>query len=339
MINRLLDLNNKTDEFEQYLSSFEKFQNKLSKKSTCISCIRNFSDLEIILPKKILITKLDATENSKIFFQCLLDLNLNSNEDVEFSFIVNDISIYKSKKSLLSGSNQICVMQNYVPLTTEQISVYIEITPVNGKSVFLYMASLFMWGNFEEVSILSYNAIEIYDKYLISIIDNNCLYYTKIDKIKKNINFLDLTYLNEAISHCFIYSSKSDITYLFRVDTMGNLFYSDFLLKNEIYITNNVSNVSASISNDDIILVSYIKNNVCYYCEIIDEVVSVHKKISCGNIKIANCYSYYNKFRNTFCIVLTSNKDNNYFIEQVKENDCRTNNLSVNYNISINLIN
>ncbi|MBQ8424535.1 MAG: hypothetical protein IJX17_00760 [Clostridia bacterium] len=339
MINRLLDLTNKNDEFEKYLESFENFQNKLSKNSTCLSCVRNFSNLEIILPKKILLTKLNGKEKSKIFFQCLIDFNSSFDEEIEFSLIVNDISIYKSNKKLNSGSNQVCIMQNYTPISSENLSVYIEISPLNEKTINLSMVSLFMWGKFDELETINYQALETKDYYLVSMLDNNSLYFAELEKIKNQLNFNDYNYINDAISYSISYNKNSDTIYLFRVDLMGNLFYSNLANKNEIFLTNNITKVSSSISNNGSILVSYIKNNCCYYFEITNNIVSVHKKLLNNNFLVNDCLCYYNKHRDKFCIIISTENESNYFIEQVSHNDCGIINISANYSISITLEN
>ena len=336
MINRLLDLTNKADEFEKYLSSFDSFQKKLSKKANCLSCIKNFSNTEIILKKKILITKIQATEKSNIFFQCLLDLNMSNSEEIEFSFIVNDICIYKSKKNLNSGSNQVCVMQNYMPIASENLDIYIEINPLNNKQVNLSMASLFMWGKFNYEPEISYQVIETNDKYLISLMDNNSIYYKLVDKMKLKLNFSDFTFLDNAISYSFCHDTENNKTYYFRVDLMGNLFYSDFYNQNEIYIESNVSKVSCAVSNNGNILVCYIKNNTCFCFEIYDKQISYHKRLF-SNISATDCLCYYNKFRDKFCIIATSSNDSNYFVEEIDDNFSQIDNINASYSVSIEL--
>ena len=69
MINQITGLFNKTDELEQYLDNFKRVQNRASKKNSCLSFFKNFSNLEVVLPKKILIAKFQAKKNSRIFFQ------------------------------------------------------------------------------------------------------------------------------------------------------------------------------------------------------------------------------------------------------------------------------
>ena len=340
MIDQLTELTNKTNELESKIQSLTEKQTFDELQTNSISFSRNFSSLEIIMPKRILVARIEPKQNLNILFQCQIDLDLSASENVEISFIANGFVIYKTYKILPAGSNQVSIMQNFKPLTNDKFSVYVEIIPTTQRPVILNHISLFAWGNLNGDYSIDYQAIDVGNKYLLSVNDNNCIYALKSDKEVGEFNISDLNYVGSGISHCFVYDSDGDITYLFRVDLSGNLFYSNFAAQNEIFLASGVSNVSADMSSSGKMLVTYTKNSECYYFEINENhVVSIHRKVYSNSVLVKKVLCYYNPFRNKFLVILSSNSDNNYLIEELNENFSNSDTISVQYGFFVSTVN
>lgn len=339
MIDQITELKNKTSELETKIQVLTEKQKNEESQTNCLSFSRNFSNLDIILPKKILVARIEPNQNLNILFQCQLDLTLASEESVEISLIVNEFKIYKTYKVLPVGSNQVSIMQNFKPLTDKKFSLYVQISPVTQKSILLNNISLFAWGNLKGNYSIDYQAINIGDKYLLSMLDNNCIYALKTNKELAEFNIADFDYVGTAISHSLIYDSINNTTYLFRVDLNGNLLYSNLDTKNEIFLTNNVSYVSADISLTGKILVAIVKENECYYFEIDENKnVSIIRKLYVNSVTVARVLCYFNKFRNKFMIALSNPNDSNYLVEQINETISNSDTVNVEYEFTISSI-
>jgi hypothetical protein len=336
MIDQLTELTNKTNELEKTIQSLSERQKIDENQANCLSFSRNFSSLEIILSKKILVTKIEPQKNQNLLLQCQLDLTLSADECVEISFIVNNFVIYKTYKILSQGSSQISLMQNYKPLTDDKISVYVEIAPVSQKPIVLNHIALFVWGNLKNNNYTDYQAISVQNSYLLSMLDNNCVYFLTTDKEIGEYNLVDLDYVDTAISHCFLYDNANNILYFFRVDLNGNLFYSNYTSGDEIFLASGVLNVSADISSNGKILVSYIKNNECYYFELnVLNGSSIHKKLYINNNNFSRVLCYFNSYRNKFMLLLSTPNNNNYIIEQIDEDFSNSDTVTAEYGFYI----
>ena len=338
MINQITSLFNKTDELENYLENFKKVQKRTENKTSCQSFIKNFSNLEVILPKKLLISKVSAEKNSRIFFQALVEFSLPTSETVDFTFLVNDIAIHSDRKTLGAGSNQIVIMRNYEPLESEELSIYLLIKPKNQKALNLQMISLFVWGDLEPLENVTYSAIETSDKFMLSFIDSGSLYTLLTDKQKGEYSFTNFEYQMPAISHCFVYDEFMNELLLFRVDENGNLFLSNFNDLNEKLILTQVKKVSACSNGQGRLLACVIKNNGCEYFEIdANKNISTIKKLKVASVKPTNCYCFFNTFRGEFCIAVADKNDSNFFVSEIKQTASGANNISATYEISVEL--
>ena len=336
MIDQLTDLTNKTNELEELVLNLKSNQESETSQTNCQSFSRNFSNLEIILPKKLLIARIEPLKKGNILFQCYVDLTLTTTESVEISFIVGGFSINKCNKILSAGSNQITIMQNYDPLTLEKFSVHIEITPLSQKPININYVSLFVWGNLFGSKDLEYQALELENNYFLSMLDNNCVYYATVNKDTGTYNLTDYTFLDLALSYCFLYSENDDTIYFFRVDLNGNLFYSDISTSKEIFLETNVSHVSADISSTSHnILVTYVKNNQCFYFEINEnKLISSHQRLYSNYVPISKSLCYYNKYSDKFILILTGSGENNYIIEQIKVDYLHNSEVVANYSFT-----
>lgn len=336
MIDKINELVRKTGELENKLLTLEAQQNEEMNRTNCLSFSHHFSNMEIILPKKIYITRIKPSNHSNIFFQCLVDVFLEESESVEISLIVNGLSIYKYLGVLSPGSNQVSIMQNYEPITLDRFSIYIEVTPQSRKAVYISSVTILSWGYFSDDVSPTYQALEVEDGYFLSMLSNGSIYYNLAGKETAALAFSDMTFLDNALSYSFVYSEKDYTMYLLRVDPDGNLFFGTLDKGNEIFITDNVTNVSADISDERKILVTYIKDNQCYYFEIDEnKSVSVHRKLYYGYNKFVKTLCYYNKYCKKFLIIPTGELQSNFLFEELPESYFADNYISAEYNFTV----
>lgn len=336
MINKITGLMNKTDELEKYLDSFKKVQNRTLNKNTCLSFLKNLSNAEVILPKKILLAKVDGKANSRIFFQGLIELSLPAKETIELTISVNDIAISSEQKTLSDGFNQVVIMRNYEPLVDGELSVYLTIKPKNQRQLFISGVSLFVWGDFDAESLDDYQVIEINDAYLITLSADGSLYYKLTAKEKGEFSFSNLEFFAPSKSHAIAFDEQNSKTMLLRVDPRGNLFATDFFKFDEKFITSGVSKVSVAGNGCGEFLVSFIKNKSCYYFEMdIGKNFSLIKKLNTPYMVPASCTVIYNKFCGCYEISVSDKKQNNYLTRQVKESEGCADNISASYVIEV----
>ena len=335
MINQILDINNKTEELKKYIKEVEDQQKKAEQKSTCKNIIKNFSNLEIMLPKKILLTKLEASQGESLFFQCLIDLSLVSSDYVYFSLVIGDIVVQKYRKKLQAGENQVSILQNYTPITSGEIEIYLQLYPKNEKAITVGQISLFVWGNFTQKTETNYQILETNDNYLLSFLDNNTLYYKLTQKAEGEYATIDFNEFCEAKSYSFAFMPVSKKLLLFRVDSLGNLFYMNFEDKNENFICDNVSFVSACSSANDLILVSIVREYCCYYFEFdTNNNTSKINRLKNFNIKIHSCTNFYNSFTNEFYIVVSTKNGENYLFQEKLQDSKVIENINAKYLIT-----
>lgn len=333
MIDKIKTLLNRTTELEEEVDNINSNSQEIVETNNYITFTKNLLNYSILNTQRILVAQVEVTQNSNIYIQALVELSLSTAQKVTFSIIVDEISIYKSTKSLSSGFNQISIMKAYTPLVSKQIDIYIEITPTENKLLTLTTISLSIWGIVESKNNLKYQAVETEENFVLSYLANNEMYYKTTNKDISTNNAEDFVRYKSAKSFAFAYDSTNKVLYNFRIDMSGKLFYSNFDDKNEIYLTNNAEDVSAC-SNDDIILVTYIKNNTCYFMLINENSnISEEKQLYFNNYIIKNCYCYYNSFNEKFYVILTDEKNSNYFIESY--NESASNQESINASVSL----
>lgn len=327
-------LKNKTDELEQEIYNLNEITENISNKNKFASFNKNLINQAIIDSKKILVTSFFANKQENLHMQALVELNLNSSQNIQFSIIVNNLSIFKTKKLLQAGFNQLTLVFDYLPLLSENIDIYIQITPLDGKEITLNNILLSVWGIDETKDDFEYQIISTSNNYILSFLDNKRLLVLKTDKVNGAYNVEDFTFFKPAKSYSFSKLSGNEDIFLFRVDPSGNLFYSNTADQNETFIDNNVSKVSSS-SDGSTALVSYIKNNSCYYFEFNGKQSSIIKKVNGLGNSLIDTYCFYNDFKNNFSIIMTNTNNENYLIESQNETTSISDNLSANVDILI----
>ena len=149
MINSLSTLAKQNEELRQEIELLKNSQSQESKLANCVCINKSFSNLEVILPKKIILSRLSFNQSSSLFFQGQINVFSTISEEVEFSLIINTVSIHKIKKKLNLGNNQINIFCNFNPILDENAVIFIKISPKNQKPIYLQDISLFVWGTVE----------------------------------------------------------------------------------------------------------------------------------------------------------------------------------------------
>jgi hypothetical protein len=334
MIDTIKTLLNKTSALEEEISTLSETSQKTSETNGYICFNKNLINYSILSKQKISIAKIEVVKNSSLYFQTMVELNLSSSQKVTFSLIANNISIYKSTKSLSSGFNQITLMKSYTPLTSEEVDISLEITPIEEKQLLIENISLSVWGLASTQEITKYQVLELENEFLLAFLNNNYIYFTRTEKQDSINNSEDFVPYKSAKSFSYAYLAETKQLFLFRVDLSGRLFYSNTDDENEYFVTSNVSAVSAC-SSENSILVTYIKNGYCYYIELFDNSFSIEKQIYCNSKALSDVYCYFNKYSNKFYVLMSDSNNSNFLVESASETKSFGENLSAKINLSI----
>lgn len=335
MIDKIKTLLNKTNELEDEIEQISETSNEKTETSNYVTFTKNLLNYSILTTQKVQIAQIEVIKNSSIYFQILIDVNLTTSQKVTFSLIVDNISIYKSTKTLSNGFNQISIMKAYNPLISTQSDIYIEITPTENKLVTLSLVSLSVWGLIDTQNNIKYQAIETENNILLAYLNNYQLFYKEVDKTTGSFNSEDFNLFKSAKSFLFAYNSQNKILLLFRVDTAGNLFYSNFNDKNEVFVSSGVQDVSACTDNSST-LITFIKNQKCYFVILNNNLIlSDEKLLYNNNYKLKFCYAYFNNFNQKFYVITTDENDANFLIESQNETLNKQENINANISLTI----
>lgn len=320
--------------FKLDLIELEKFyQNEVF---NCANFSKKLVNYKLLEKKTIELAEFDIKKNEALYFTFQLDANLQSAQNVYITIYVGKDKIYYGTRALLSGEDEVLIFADYTPSKSEHVKVSVEITPLLGKLITIRNLILIVSGIQIERPEPQYQIIENNDKYLLSIIKNNSLYYRYISKSISENNLQSFTLYKSAKVHCFAYLKSLNILILLRVDINGKLFICDFTNNNETFVEEGVSFVSADY-NDDVIIACYIKKGYCYLIEIRNLALNYSKKrINFAICSLNKCLVHFNKFRQKFYLVLSDKYDSNYLIESEEEDYSQNENIIAEYSVSIN---
>lgn len=334
MINIVSKLSDKIEELETQLDLIKNSASTEELSSTTVCINRNFSNLEIILPKKILLTKISLTGNSNLFFQGEVTLNLPTEEETEISLLAGNTIINKQTKLLQTGSNKISIFCNFSPILPDNMSIYLKITPKNQKVIYLQDVSIFIWGILKEEATQKYQALELSDKYLLSFSSAGSLYYKLASKEVNEYSLEDFEILDSVLSFSFAVNEESNEIFLFKIIDNGDLFFNK-LNEKENYILSGVDDVSAVFSQG-VFYVFYVKDKKAYSFEMnTSGIISEHKQIELNSSAIKTIYSYFNKTNNKVYVCISDANNSNYLLSQIIENKKVSEHLNVSYKILI----
>lgn len=335
MIDKIKTLLNKTNELEDKINTLNNSQSKTPSSTRFVCFSKGLLNLSFLNKNRFLIASFEVKQNSPLYFQNQIELNVPLSQNIKITLIVNNIAIYRSTRKLQTGYNQLTIMKNFIPLKDEQLELYLEVTAEENSLITLISDTLFVWGISDILNNIQYQAVETPENFTLSYLNNNTIYYSEINKETATLNSEDFTYYASGISHCFVYSIAHQNLFLFRVDINGNLFYCNFKDKYEKFITSNVSYVSCS-SNESIISIAIIKNNTCYVIEMDSNFnLSDESKVESNNICVERCYLHFNNFNNKFYLIVSDKNNSNYIMEGLNPTSKNHSYINSNYTIEI----
>lgn len=333
MIDTIKTLLNKTEELEDKINNLSSTQNNYTPSNNFVCFSKGLLNLSFSDKDKLLIAEFETIENFSLYFQNQIELNVPISQTIKISLSINNITFFSSSRKLQAGYNQFTIMKSYIPLKGETVKLYLKIKTEDNSPITIISNNLLVWGICNHSNEISYQAVESSEYFYLSYLNNNSIFYSKHTKENVELNSEDFNYYASAISYSFVYYEASQKVYLFRVDLDGNLFYTDFDSNNEIFIDSNITHVSA-ISNDNIILVSIVKDGVCYSFEMDgDGNFSNINEIDSNGIIIAKSYLYFNNYNNSFYIILTDQNNYNYITKSLIEYSGNNSHITANYTI------
>ncbi len=333
MIDSIKTLLNKTSELEDRLNNLSLKTNNNINSNNFVCFSKGLLNLSFQNTNKLLIAEFETQENFPLYFQNQVELNVPISQTINISLSINNITFFRTSRTLQAGYNQFTIMKSFVPLKNESAKLYLKITTKDGSPVTIISNTLFAWGIYNYSNEITYQVLETNNNFCLSYLNNNSLYYYITGKTDGELYSEDFTYYSSANSYSFAYQNTTDKTYLFRIDLDGNLFYTDFEENNEKFLDTNITHVSTA-SNDKIILISIVKNNQCYTFEMDENNnFSTQTLIDSNNILVSKSYLYHNKFNNIFYIILSDANNSNYITKTLQEIATTHNLINANYSI------
>lgn len=290
---------------------------------------KNYLNFQTVSNKSFTIKTLNNPKNA-LFFQIKVKFYNFSGQNVLFRLFADKVQIASEEQNFQTGIHEIIIYGTYQNAISDKIVLELYVNPRAKKQILVSNTTLTVWGD-TSVQSEEYDAVETDEKYVLSYITNDRLYFKNFDKTA-NSEEVDFTFYEEAISHSICSNGKN--VFLFRVDPNGNLFYCDTDDYIEKFITSNVSKISCCFYEEAIIF-CYIKEGECYYGEIKNNIVISNKKITTILGTFVDCYLYFNNKNNKCFLVLTKKDNSNYLLENVTAKSSLSENINAEINLEI----
>lgn len=333
MIDKIKTLLNKTNELEDKINSLSNNQNNSYNTNNFVCFSKGQLNLSFANSNKILLAEFETIENFPLYFQNQIELNIPTSQTIKISLSINKITFFRSTRKLQAGYNQFTIMKSFTPLKNERVELYLQITTENDSPITILSNTLFVWGLCNHSNEIQYQVLETNDNFYLSYLNNNTLYFSKIEKTETELNSEDFTFYSSAIGYSFAFLKSTNKVYLFRIDLDGNLFFTDIEDNNETFIDSNVTHIS-TCSSDDCIKISIIKNYNCYAFEMNEnEIFSNHAMVDSNDILIYKSYLYWNKYNNNFYLILTDKNNSNYLTKSIPEYQSNNHFINAEYSI------
>lgn len=325
-------LQSQIDKLESKIERFEK--SSIDKINTLGFSVwtKNLLNFKVSDRRKFHIATIDNNQKNNLFFQIKTSFYNYSEQMVQFDLYCDNIKIGSEIQTFDNNLCEITVCGTFQNFVSDKIEVYLVANPKNKKRISIITSTLTIWG-ISQTQTEEYNATQTLDKYFLSYISNNHLYYKIFDKNIEDTEF-DFEFKGDYISHSIC--SNNNNLYLMKIDLDGNLFFEDIQANQEIFITSNTRKVSSCYYQDSIYF-AYISNNDCYYGEIKNNVVISNKKLTSLFGKFNSCYLYSNPFINKCYLILNKLDGSNYLLENIPEIFKSDENIIANINLSISI--
>lgn len=333
MIDKIKTLLNKTNELEDKINSLSNNQNNFYNTNNFVCFSKGQLNLSFANSNKLLLAEFETIENFPLYFQNQIELNIPTSQTVKISLSINKITFFRSTRNLQAGYNQFTIMKSFTPLKNEQVELYLQITTENNSPITIISNTLLVWGLCNHSNEIQYQVLETNNNFYLSYLNNNTLYFSKIEKMEKELNSEDFSYYSSAIGYSFANIKSINKVYLFRIDLNSNLFFTDIEKNNETFIDTNVTQIS-TCSSDYSIKISIVKNNKCYVFEMSEnEIFSNQTLINSNDILIYKSYLYWNEFNNNFYLILTDKNNSNYLTKSIPEYQSNNHFINAEYSI------
>lgn len=278
--------------------------------------------------------------NKDIYLELSLELSNDANslnKEITLDFILNDEVIATSNFTLCNKKN--VVLFQKIPIITNEVNS-IEIRFVSGVGFTLLQLRCLLMGygvNFVDGNYnIKFNAVKNSSKVACYYISNNKLYHCIKDPSMVALEESEMIYVCNVKSACFSFSKQKDSDgeeklFLFRVDSLGNLFIKNFREEDEeIFICQNISYVSACKLPDNFnedMLVGIVQDGKAKYFTIsfVNESmkISAFVEIAVKNENVKSV-TVVNTLSNNAFIVVRTLKNNYIFVngEEIFKNYC-----------------
>jgi len=285
----------------------------------------NFSCVE----KQLLdIDKVFLSKDEELLIECVVELNAMAEQEVELCLIVGDIAIAKTIKKLDIRTSQYSFNQTYMAPQSGEVEIKLLINPNSNKQVLVQNCILNIWGYLHQENKPKYDVIDVGDKYLISCLDNEMLFYKIIDKDILEFNEYDLDFCVYAKDYSFVFNADSNEIFLLRIDIDENLFIDNFSTGKSSFVAAGIKSVSAICSAGKIVA-AVNKNNKCIIFDFVNEKVFSVQNIGYEFI-IKNCLLFKNDKSEKVYLVLTLKNGKNIMLEASDMLETDGENLDVN---------
>ena len=318
---KITSIENKLESLEK--STVTQFDNSIFSIYT-----NNLLNYKVISQRKFLINTLKDKQKNKLFLQLNIKFTNQSNQKIEFNLYCNNMRIGSIQQQFNSDNCETTISGTYQNILSEDLKIQISVSPKNNKPVTILSTTLLIWGISQEYN-KEYSAVETDNLFALSYLSNNRLYYKFFEK-DTSPSTTDFSFFGESTTHSLCNYNNQIV--LFYTDIHSNLFCRNLSNNNEIFITNNVSNVSCCSFKNSIYF-AYISDNNCYYGEIFNNSVISNKKITTLFGSFKSCYLHSN---NEKCyMILTKENNANYLLETISTTFNSHENINANVSLEI----
>lgn len=266
----------------------------------------------------------------KILIESQIEFVSQIKQRVEISIVLNDCIIEKISRISMIGNNIYSLSKMYTSKIDKIDNIYIFITPKEEKEIIISSALLNIYGADQEDKNKKYQLIKIEDKYLVSQLIDDIIYYKIITNNEVMLGEIDFEYFGYAKDFSFVYLSETKKIYLLKIDFENNLLFEDMSSGVTKIIDKQVEKISAA-STENLLEIVFLKNDKCYVCDYEEGEFSLPKK--CYDYKTQNCQIFYDKFSQKFCINLSFLSGKNLLLFEQKSNAKKGESLSLDLDI------
>ena len=327
MISSYKELILKTSELEEKIEQIENLNLSLND----YSGYSNKLNLSVVHKRNINVLKINNNKNN-LRIQFEINFTINSNQEIEFSLIVNNNTIKTKTSNFLAGNNTLTFNEQLQDTFNNVLQFNLVCNPIESKQVIIKSIETSIWGIKQE-SQQEYSAIETTGNIIVSFISNKQLFIKYLPKNAiETQQFYQYEIYNNSISHSLSYNTDDDTVCLFHIDLHSNLFYTKLDSNQNTFICNNTSKVS-SVFHKNKLIFCYISEGKAMIGEIANNVFVINPfNQIIGDL--VDCYMYSNNEK--LYLILTKEDGSNYLLENIHNSLSSGENINAELNLTIN---